>query len=91
MRDPRELRPLTDSRAATLTVALALLGLPALLLIPDAGFALGASAALLARALLRRDRLLSEWRRPIVASGAVGAGVAAVYVFDTLLVAGFRA
>jgi hypothetical protein len=86
----REPRALTDSRAATVTFVLALLGLRALIVLPDLGLLLGGGAALLAWSLLRRGRVDPDWRRLTIASAAIGSCTALIYVMDTVLVAGFR-
>jgi len=86
----REPRALTDSRAATITVVLALLGFPAMIVLPDLGLLLGAGAALLAWTLLRRGRVDQDWRRLMIASAIIGASTTLIYVMDTVLVAGFR-
>jgi hypothetical protein len=86
----REPRALTDSRAATVTFVLALLGFPAMIVLPDLGLLLGAGAALLAWTLLRRGRVDDDWRRLMIASAIIGASTTLIYVMDTVLVAGFR-
>lgn len=83
-------RALTDSRAATVTFVLALLAFPAMLLVPDIGFLLGATEALLAWQLLRRGRVKHEWRQIAIASCAIGVCAVVIYLMDTALVAGFR-
>ena len=86
----REPRALTDSRVATVTVVLALLGFPAMIVLPDLGLLLGAGAALLAWTLLRRGRVDQDWRRLMIASAIIGASTTLIYMMDTVLVAGFR-
>ncbi len=73
-----------------MTFVLALLGLPGMILVPDSGFLLGATAALLAWQLLRRGRVKREWRRMTIASCGIGLGAVLIYLMDTALVAGFR-
>jgi len=67
-----------------------LLGFPALVLIPDLGFLLGATAVLLGWSLLRRDRVKREWRRMTIASCVIGSCAVLVYLMDVMLVAEFR-
>jgi hypothetical protein len=86
----REPRALTDSRAATVTFVLALLGFPAMIVLPDLGLLLGAGSALLAWSLLRRGRVDADRRRLTIASATIGVCTTLIYVMDTALVAGFR-
>ena len=86
----REPRALTDARAATAAFLISLLGFPALVLIPDLGFLLGATAVLLGWSLLRRDRVKREWRRMTIASCVIGSCAVLVYLMDVMLVAEFR-
>jgi len=72
------------------TFVLALLAWPAMVLVPDVGFLLGATAALFAWQLLRRARVKHEWRRMTIASCAIGVCAVLIYLMDTALVAGFR-
>jgi hypothetical protein len=83
-------RALTDSRAAIATFVFAVLGFPALVLVPDLGFLLGATASLLAWQLLRRGRVKREWRSMTIASCGIGMCAVLIYLMDTALVAGFR-
>jgi uncharacterized membrane protein YozB (DUF420 family) len=83
-------RALTDARAATVTFVLALLGFPAMVLVTDLGFLLGATATLVGWQLLRRGRVKRQWRRMTIASCAIGSFVVLIYLMDTALVAGFR-
>ena len=85
-----EPRALTDSRAASITFVLALLGFPAMIVLPDLGLLLGVSAGLLAWTLLRSGRVDHDWRRLMIASAIIGACTTLIYVMDTVLVAGFR-
>jgi hypothetical protein len=77
----REPRALTDSRAATDTVVLALLGFPAMIVPPDLGCLLAPARAarLTSSTRTRRSRLETL----TIASTIIGACTTPIYVMDT--------